>query len=278
MGRLSLPLETPAERARMTDDTRTPAPTGRPRKAPGELLSDGLRVRMTAAERASAEARAAQAGLPVSEFARRAIAGAKIAPPNDRAAIPPMLIAELGRVGNNLNQIAHAAHVGRELRHMAEVSLTELRALVAVSQLSAKSVPPRVNVAVGRYDCTVELPRRDTNDCQMREGLHVLRSHYVWQLLARRVSVTERSVLTGAKRQHFSRVRQQQRMRDANQPSTSTNLNDSNAVANPTHQPLRDSLILPFAVPQLASTAHSPRGHARASRAASIAIPTHSAE
>lgn len=116
----------------MTDETRTPAPTGRPRKAPGERMTDGLRVRMTAVERASAEARAAQVGLSPSEFARRAIAGAKIAAPaNDRAAIPPMLITELGRVGNNLNQIAHAAHLGRELRHMAEATLAEVRALVA---------------------------------------------------------------------------------------------------------------------------------------------------
>ena len=44
----------------MTDDTRTPAPTGRPRLAPGERMADGLRVRMSAAERASVEARAAQ--------------------------------------------------------------------------------------------------------------------------------------------------------------------------------------------------------------------------
>lgn len=116
----------------MTDETRTPAPTGRPRKAAGELLADGVRVRMTAAERASLDARAAQAGLPVSEFARRAIAGAKVvSPANDRAAIPPMLITELGRVGNNLNQIAHAAHLGRELRHMANATLAEIRALVA---------------------------------------------------------------------------------------------------------------------------------------------------
>ena len=115
----------------MTDDTHTPAPTGRPRKAAGERLSDGLRVRMTPGERASIEARAAQAGMSPSEFARRAIAGAKITPPAHGTAIPPLLIAELGRVGNNLNQIAHAAHLGRELRHMAEAALADVRALVA---------------------------------------------------------------------------------------------------------------------------------------------------
>lgn len=115
----------------MTDETPTAAPTGRPRKAPGERLDDALRIRMTAAERASVEARAAQAGMSPSEFARRAIAGAKIAPPSHGTAIPPLLIAELGRIGNNLNQIAHAAHLGRELRHMAEAALADVRALVA---------------------------------------------------------------------------------------------------------------------------------------------------
>ncbi len=42
-----------------------------------------------------------------------------------------MLITELARVGNNLNQIAHAAHLGRELRGMGDATLAEIRALVA---------------------------------------------------------------------------------------------------------------------------------------------------
>lgn len=116
----------------MTDETPKPAPTGRPRKAPGELRSDRLPdLRVTPSERASVEAAAAQAGLPMSEFCRRAILGAKIAPPSHGTAIPPLLIAELGRIGNNLNQIAHAAHLGRELRHMADAALADVRALVA---------------------------------------------------------------------------------------------------------------------------------------------------
>ena len=115
----------------MTDDTHTPRRTGRPRLAPGERMTDGLRVRMTAAERAGVEARAAQAGLPVSEFCRRAIFGAKItAPTATRSGIPPGVLAELARVGNNLNQIAHAAHLGRELRGMAEAALIDLRAIM----------------------------------------------------------------------------------------------------------------------------------------------------
>jgi hypothetical protein len=67
----------------------------------------------------------------VSEFCRRAIFGAKItAPTATRSGIPPGVLAELARVGNNLNQIAHAAHLGRELRGMAEAALIDLRAIM----------------------------------------------------------------------------------------------------------------------------------------------------
>lgn len=121
----------------MTDDNTAAIRPGRPRKARGERRDDWIGLRATPAERAAWEARAAQAGLPLSEFCRRAIEGAKIEPPaNDQAAIPPALLAQLGRVGNNLNQIAHAAHLGRELRHMAEAALSEVRALV--SKISAR--------------------------------------------------------------------------------------------------------------------------------------------
>ena len=115
----------------MTDETPTPAKTGRPRKAPGERLADGLRVRMTAAERATVEARAAQAGLHVSEFARRAILGARITTPAAaRSGIPSGLLSDLARIGNNLNQLAHAAHLGRELPDLTRAALIDLRALM----------------------------------------------------------------------------------------------------------------------------------------------------
>lgn len=116
----------------MTDDTHTPRRTGRPRLAPGERRAERLPdIRVTVSERASVEARAAQAGIPVTEFCRRAALGAKIiAPSATRSGIPPGLLSELARVGNNLNQIAHAAHLGRELRGMAEAALIDLRALM----------------------------------------------------------------------------------------------------------------------------------------------------
>lgn len=105
--------------------------TGRPVLAPGERMTETLTIRLTVADRAAAEAIAARAGIPLAELARRALAGAKI---KDRAkgaaSIPPGLLADLARVGNNLNQIAHAAHLGRDLRHNAEAALADLRALL----------------------------------------------------------------------------------------------------------------------------------------------------
>lgn len=105
--------------------------TGRPELAPGERMTETVTFRLTVADRAAAEANAARAGIPLAELARRAVTGAKI---KDRAkgaaSIPPGLLADLNRVGNNLNQIAHAAHLGRDLRHNAETALADLRALM----------------------------------------------------------------------------------------------------------------------------------------------------
>lgn len=105
--------------------------TGRPVLAPGERMTETLTIRLTVADRAAAEAIAARAGIPLAELARRALTGAKI---KDRAkgaaSIPPGLLADLARVGNNLNQIAHAAHLGRDLRHNADAALSDLRALM----------------------------------------------------------------------------------------------------------------------------------------------------
>lgn len=116
-----MPAETPAARI------------GRPRKDAAELRCEVLRVRLTPTERANIDARAAQAGLPVSDFARRALTSVKIeARRAGDGAIPAALVADLGRVGNNLNQVAHAANIGRELRGLAETALAELRGLVSL--------------------------------------------------------------------------------------------------------------------------------------------------
>ncbi|MBW3099266.1 plasmid mobilization protein [Pseudohoeflea coraliihabitans] len=80
---------------------------GRPKKAPGEQRSERLSgVSLTPAERHHVEAQAERAGLPVSEFCRRAILGQRIRP--RRSASDDRLLVELNRVGVNLHQIVRA--------------------------------------------------------------------------------------------------------------------------------------------------------------------------
>ena len=133
------PKKAETDGARVTDEAgdngtgkRARRKTGRPQLAPDERRDDRLSgLRVTAAERAMIEANAARAGLLVMDYIRQAATGAKIVErASGRSLIPPGLLADLARVGNNLNQIAHAAHLGRDLRHNAEATLADLRALL----------------------------------------------------------------------------------------------------------------------------------------------------
>jgi Bacterial mobilisation protein (MobC) len=75
---------------------------------PGEQRRCHLSIALTAAERASLEARAASAGLRPAVYLRQAsLAGAVTV---DRQVDLARLHVELRRIGNNLNQVAHAAN------------------------------------------------------------------------------------------------------------------------------------------------------------------------
>lgn len=103
---------------------------GRRRKAPGEAMSEVIRVRVTPGELAEIEAKAFASGYAnVTEFARDAIRR-RPAPAHTRGLIPPALLHELSRIGNNVNQIARAANAGRDLPAMAAQTLADLRALI----------------------------------------------------------------------------------------------------------------------------------------------------
>jgi hypothetical protein len=86
--------------------------SGRPKKQPAELRSARLpRIRLTDAERADLEAKAALEGMSLSEWVRKELTNSKArrAP----AATDKALLTELNRIGNNLNQIARALNRGR---------------------------------------------------------------------------------------------------------------------------------------------------------------------
>jgi len=73
-------------------------------------------VRLTLEERAAAEEAARRAGVSVASFARGQMLGG---PPPRAARRPPvekeklaLVLAQLGKIGSNLNQIARASNMG----------------------------------------------------------------------------------------------------------------------------------------------------------------------
>lgn len=86
-----------------------------------------ISVRCTAQERAQIDALARQAGLSVGAYLRRLAIGsagprAVRRPPVERRELARML-GHLGKVGSNLNQIAHAFNRDREVPHLTELKL-----------------------------------------------------------------------------------------------------------------------------------------------------------
>ena len=113
----------------MSDADAIPPRTGRPRLATGEARSASLPpVRVTAAELAHVQEQAARAGLSLTDYCRRVVLRHHVAPAitdTDEAAL-----ADLNRIGVNLNQLARRANAsGKIPPHLAEV-LAEVRAVV----------------------------------------------------------------------------------------------------------------------------------------------------
>lgn len=101
----------------------------RPPLKPEERRDDRLpNLRVTAAERALIEERAAAAGLTLVEYCRRAIFKSRIAP--KRGTINQALLVELNRVGVNLNQIAKVVNQNGVLPPDFPDVLADVRAAV----------------------------------------------------------------------------------------------------------------------------------------------------
>jgi len=83
--------------------------------------TEKVSARLTPTERAELEKRAAAEGVTLSEYVRGVIVG-HLRVTRARAA-DPRLIAELKRIGNNLNQIARHVHTHgvREVALLAEL-------------------------------------------------------------------------------------------------------------------------------------------------------------
>lgn len=100
---------------------QSPDATGRPpakpkRKSDKRQRTETLYARVTPEEKAAFIARADNAGMASAAFMRALALGdagprAQRRPPADHVTIRKLL-GELGRVGNNINQIAHAVNCG----------------------------------------------------------------------------------------------------------------------------------------------------------------------
>jgi hypothetical protein len=92
-------------------------------------------MRCTQAEFAQLEAAAERAGLPVGAFMRQQCLGAPgpraaRRPPVERAALA-QLLAQLGKCGSNLNQIARVLNSGGDEPEDIPAAITEFRAVCA---------------------------------------------------------------------------------------------------------------------------------------------------
>lgn len=125
--------------------TENPNPTpprrrgGRPKAAPEARRGAALGVRLTDAERAEVEARAASAGVTPAQWLR--IAGlSRRAPPSPVPAVNRDAYAELARLAANLNQLTRLANEGRviapgDLLDQVAAEVAQLRlALLGVTE------------------------------------------------------------------------------------------------------------------------------------------------
>lgn len=92
----------------------------RPRKNADEKRSETARFRVTPAERETIRTHAARHGLDETEFMRRRVFSAAL-PSSSQSSSDPAKIAALnayavalGKIGNNVNQLAAATHQGRD--------------------------------------------------------------------------------------------------------------------------------------------------------------------
>lgn len=71
-----------------------------------------MAIRLTPAERARVEAKAADARLPPATFVRQVALGAVVSPPAQIPEVNREAYLELAKMGGNLNQIAHHLNAG----------------------------------------------------------------------------------------------------------------------------------------------------------------------
>lgn len=69
-----------------------------------------IEIRTTPEEKRHWQEIAENKGVSLSELVRSSLGGLRLRKPRPRPTVDPALIRELARIGNNLNQLAHAAN------------------------------------------------------------------------------------------------------------------------------------------------------------------------
>jgi hypothetical protein len=115
-----------------------------PNRAPrtDESRSEVVTLRLTKAERALVEQRASAAGLTLSAWAARMLSGGRVSVAvTPSPALHPSLVAELKRIGNNVNQIAACLNSGRfvPVRNIALGLQEVLQTIIGDALLSSRA-------------------------------------------------------------------------------------------------------------------------------------------
>ena len=85
----------------------------------GEHVSELLGVKLTPSQMAQLRDRAAASGLPVSMLARTLLTGGRLPKPGADPATLRAVMAEINRLGNNVNQLARIANQTGRIRSEA---------------------------------------------------------------------------------------------------------------------------------------------------------------
>ena len=101
----------------------------RPVKSEHEKRDQILRTRLTLSERGYVEEQAANAGMNMAEYLRVLVLSEEVKPRKSRS--DANVLTELNRIGVNLNQIAHAANIGRNDEAILRYAIDELVALMS---------------------------------------------------------------------------------------------------------------------------------------------------
>lgn len=104
----------------------------RPKKQPDERRTASIRADLTMAEKVYIQEQASRAGMTEAEYTRRRLLGQPVQASPRRA--DASMLAELNRIGVNVNQLTRAVHTERDfVRYWQEIG-GELR--IAIEKVS----------------------------------------------------------------------------------------------------------------------------------------------